>query len=157
MLMGIGFFSLSMISQLYMMAASSKLVSLLGKVTDDLTICGPSDTIDAVIKNFSQHFTPGAIKRDPGLSRFFGLNNFQPYDYSITTDCENNPNALETHPLTRVRRREIESKLDKVEPKTFASINSSVDLLDITVLPVYALFSSMFQHVACNGNVADLC
>lgn len=62
LLTDIGFSSVSMIPHLFMMTASSKLVLLVAEVVDDILICNPSNTVDAVINKINHHLTLGTIK-----------------------------------------------------------------------------------------------
>lgn len=139
------------------MELNGKLSVLLSKIVDDLLFCGPDHIVDESISRFKAHFTIGTVVRGHGTVRYFGINIIQHEDFTVTVNGDDELDALGAYSISRICRRNYLEPLNPPEVKSFASINSSVKWLGITVSPFCSLFSSLFQQLAPTGTVGDLC
>lgn len=60
-------------------------------------------------------------------------------------------------PITQVRHRELEARLNSLEMKAFMSINGAIRWLQIIAIPFCALFACTSQKCARKSTVDDLC
>lgn len=87
---------ISKLSALY--SDTSNLRPLLAKNFDDMLLCGPSGTIDAVISSIIVRFTFGTVTKGPGFIRFFGLKITQNKDHSIIVHADGKLMRIELFP-----------------------------------------------------------
>lgn len=78
-------------------------------------------------------------------------------DLGISINGSDKLDALDAHPMPRVRCRKVQSRLSNVELTEFMSVNSVVDWLRITSSLFCAPFSSMLQQCAATATLDDLC
>lgn len=138
------------------MMRNGEVVALLAKIVDDILISGELSLVDSIIEKINSRFTLGTVVHGPNRMRYFGLNIIQDEDYNITVDGDDKLNVLETYPLSRCRRKQVDENVNEIERKSFASINASVGWLGVTASPFCALFSSYMQQLAPKACVRHL-
>lgn len=122
-------------------------MSLLVRIVEDILLFGPDNQVGDVVGKIKARFTLGTISKGPVLLRFYGHNVTQHGGYSVTIDGDDKLDVLAAHCIRRVRRRDLESRLNDVKQKALASINGAVGWLGITALLFCATFLSFFNNM----------
>lgn len=133
------------------------IVALVAKIVFGFLVCEHRKVVDNVIRKLQKKFNFGTITHRPGLLRFFGLNIIQQDDFNINMDGNVKLQEIGARPITRMRHRELESRLNGFELKAVLSINTAIGWLRITASTFRAFFGSSFQERGADATVADLC
>lgn len=144
------------IPQLFYKIQDRKLVLLVGKIVDDLLMTGVQEQVSVFIKHFNSKFKFGSVTSGPGKLRFYGLDITQHDDYTSSIKGDEKLTALESVPLTRSRRREINEQMNEIEKSSFMSVNSSLNWLGITASPLCSFYASFLQQRLPLNTVANL-
>lgn len=144
------------IPQLFYMTVDGSTVSIVAKIIDDMILAGVEEHANNFIKKFNSRFKLGKIIHGPGRLRFYGLNAIQHEEYSCSIDGDDKLNVLEPYLLSRVRRKQTESRLTMVERSAFMSLNSSLGWLGISASPFCSFCSSYLQQKLTDGLVSAL-
>lgn len=74
------------------------------------------------------------------------MNKVHNEDLSCGINVDGKLSALETYPITRLRRREYELQLSAMEKSAFMSLTSLIGWLGIAASPFFAFYSSYLQQ-----------
>lgn len=151
-----GLETVPVIPQLFVRYRDGNVVLVVINIVDDLSFTGADADLKWFTEQFSKHFKLGEIQHGPGKLRFFGLSVIQEDDYTCSIHCDDKLNALESYPLTRIRRRHGEEKLNNIELSAFKSLNSSISWIGTTASPLCAFYSSYLQQRLPNCTLHDL-
>ena len=156
LLQDLGLVQIAVIPQLFYLIKDNKLSLLVAKIVDDLLVTGLPEVVRAFLQKFNMRYKLGTVAHGPGRLRFYGMNIVQEDDFSSYIDADDKLASLETFPLTRLRRREVDSPLTTVEKASFMSLNSSLGWLGIAASPFCAFYASFLQQKLPNATVAAL-
>jgi len=151
-----GFNQLVYVPQVFFAEDANNLTMLAVKVVDDILFAGIQSKVRNVIHEIKGSYSLGTVVYGPGTFLFFGLNISQDTDMSISVDADEKLNSYECYPISRLRRKEVESNLTALEMKSFSSVNSSLGWLGIAASPFCAFYSSYLQQQSSNPTVYNL-
>ena len=144
------------IPQLFYKMKNGKLILLAAKVVDDILLSGPKDEKKKFIENLKNYFKVGTIVHGPGNLLFYGLNVFQNENYNIQISSDEKLDSIAAYQLSRLRRKEIDHKLNVIELKAFNSVNGSIGAIGMTVSPYASFVASHLQQVSNGAKISDL-
>lgn len=156
LLRSLGFKQLRYIPQLFYIAEDEELKLIAVKIVDDVLFAGQLSFMRTKISEIEKRHELGTIMYGPGEFLFFGLTITQDDYYSTTIHGEEKLNMIESYPLSRTRRRQIDDKLNAVELKAFRSVNSKIGWLGLSASPFCSLYASYLQQRAPDPTVRDL-
>lgn len=110
-------------------------------IVDDIFSMVTKHVLRSFVLDFGQKVTLGERTLGPGRLGFFGHNIVQHEDFSCSIDGYGKLNALEPYPLSRLRRRQCEEKMNAIEENAFISINASIGWLGMTSSVLCAFYS----------------
>lgn len=144
----IGFQQLPYIPHLFYMSniCSGPVFVLATKVVDDILIAGDMSHVKAIVEKIDARFKLGTVVYGPGRFIYFGLTIVQHVDYSIVVNADDKLEALESYPLDRFRRRQIEEPLNEIELSAIRSLNGSIGWIGIVASPFCSFYSSLLQQ-----------
>lgn len=99
------------------------------KIVNDIKAAGDDECAEISILEFDKRFSLGTVLCGPGKMQFFEINCGQMYDWSVTTNAENKPDALNEYQITRHRKEEYDCQLNSIEKAFFASTNTSLGFI----------------------------
>lgn len=152
----IGFQQIPVVPQLFMLRRNGKLVVVLAKFVDDILLTGVPEIVKEVIERFNKRFKLGNTCHGPNAMRYFGLNINQDTNLDISIDGDDKLKRLQPYEISRVRRKNMNEKLNQIEAKAFASINASIGWLGVTASPFCAQVSSHLQQHAPNATIKEM-
>lgn len=152
----IGFLQCTHIPQLFYISEADQLNVLAVKIVDDMLLAGSIDSIKSVIAKVQARYELGTITIGPDSFIFNGLRVTQSEDLEITMHGDEKVEEIEPYPITRQRRKEINSVLTSFEMSSFRSVNGSLGWLGVAASPFYSFASSHLQQRSSNTTVNDL-
>ena len=156
LLLDLGMLRVTDIPQLFYAKSNGRLTILLAKIVDDILVTGEVAVFENVLRMFNEKFKFGTIVHGPGKLRYFGFNVIQYDDYTTVIDGDDKLSALEPPPLSRIRRKAVDDKLNEVEKSAFSSLNSCIGWLGTTVSPFCAASASRLQQCLPDVRVSDM-
>lgn len=155
-LRSLGFLQLVHVPQLFYMRRCEKRCLLAVKVVDDFLLAGEDVCTREVVKQVSKKYNVGTIVFGLGTFSFFGLNILQDTDGSICIRGDDKLDQLESHPISRLRRKESEEGLNAVELFAYGYLNGSLGFLGNAASPFCDFATSFLQQRRSNPLVKDL-
>lgn len=122
--------------QLFALRKKGELVLLACMMVDGILLTGTDNSLHNFIAAFNRIFKLGEIFYGPGTLRLYGMNIIQHDDYEITIHADDKIEALDPFPLSRIRGRQIDEHMNKLEKKFFMSANASNGWLGIIASPL---------------------
>lgn len=98
----------------------------------------------------------GTVVSGPGSFLYFGLQLTQDEDMNVTIHADNKIDAIECYPIDRLRRKQINETLNKVELHAFRSVNSTLGWIGNSASLFCALYASHLQQKSPEPIVKDL-
>ena len=138
----------SPIPQLFFKKEGGRLVLLVAKIVDDLKVAGEGNRAELFLEAFDKKFKFGNVNHGPGKLRFFGINTIQNTDHTIETDADDKMEAVVEYPFSRMRRKQFDQPLTKIEKSVFASTNSSLGWIGTAASPFCSFYASYLQQKA---------
>lgn len=142
----LGFLQLLYVPQVFYMRVSNSLINLAIKVVDDVLLCTTMTDVPRIIKKIQLKYELGAVFYGPGSFPFFGLQIYQVENFNVSVNGDTKMDAMSCYPITKVRRKEIESTLNEIEISSCRSINTNRGWLGQSVSPFCAFYSSYLQQ-----------
>lgn len=152
----LGFIQLIHVPQLFYRKISNRLQALAVKVVDDIIVVAESTDLTQFVTQISSKYKVGTVVRGPGSFSFFGLEITQDTDGMIQVSGDEKLLALRPHPISRLRRKEIDERLNAVESFSFGSMNGSLGFIGHTASPFCSFTTSYLQQRRSNPVVKDL-
>lgn len=112
--------------------------------------------MDKLLAAIDKKLKFGTVVHGPGKLRYFGFNITQHEDKTCVIDADDKLEKPESGFLTRLRRKDVDYKLNELEKITLMSINSSLGWLGTTVSPFCSAASSRLQQCLPDARVSAL-
>lgn len=106
----IGLSHISLVPQLFHLVEKGELVLLVAKSVDDLLIAGVPESTKKFLSRFNSRFSFRTVVSGPGILKFYGLTIEQHEDFSSSIHADDKLNSIECFPLSRIRRRQVDSQ-----------------------------------------------
>lgn len=119
---------------------------LLAKIVDDIIVAGKDEVTSKLIEDFNSIFELGSVVNGPGEMRFFGTNLVQHEDMSVNINADDKLASIFEYKLSRQSRKQMDSKTNELETKSFMSINSTLGWIGSSCSPLCSFYSSYLQQ-----------
>lgn len=113
--------------------------------------------VESILQQFDSKFKLGSVGCGPGVLKVYGMLIVQLEDFSSSIDADDKPEALESFPLCRVRRRQWDFSLTLAEKSPFMPVNFSMCWLGFAASPFFAFYFSHLHQKMPWVTVAALC
>ena len=77
---------------------------------------------------------------------YYGMNLIQNEDYTVSILANDKIQLIKPYPISIIRRRQCDEKVNEVELKSFTSINASIGWLGITASPLCSFYAGLLQQ-----------
>lgn len=151
LLLSLGLSCVTVVTQLFYLKSNGNLDLLVAKVVGDLLVTGVTSYVDDFLVNFNKKIQFGSIVRGSGIIKFYGITIVQNEDFSSSIHADDKLDSLECHPLSRIPRRQVDSKYTVVGKSSFMSVNSSLGWLGISALPLCLFYALHLQQMMPSG------
>lgn len=142
----IGLSHLPVITQLFYLSRNGTIVLLVIKNVDDLYMNGEDGEAQSFCQKLNNSFELGTNVRCAGIMKVYGLKIFQNDDYCTGIHVDEQFNAFECLPLSRIRRGQRYLSLNAIENSFFKSVNSPLGCHGIAASPLCAFYASYLQQ-----------
>ena len=156
LIQSLGLTQCPLVPQLFYKLSNGRLSLVVAKIVDDLMVTGEPGEVESFQSGFGKIFKLGTVCSGPGRLRFFGLSVIQAENYSTTVDGDDKLHALETHALTRNRRRQPDDPLNELEKSSFMSVNSSLCWLGMASSPLCSFYDSYLHQKLPSCSVSSI-
>lgn len=131
----IGFEHTALLRQRFFIRRKRSIVVLAAKMVDDILLCGLYKQVPAVLDPLNHRFTLATVVHGAVPPRFSGLNLIQHPEKSVVVDWEDKLEVIRVESIIRFLRREVDSPINAVHRRSFASVDVPIGWLGITVSP----------------------
>lgn len=98
------------------------------------------------IDAFGKRSELGTVTWCPGSIQFFGLSIVQDDDYAVSISADEKLKKLEPYPISPVRRKNADDKLNSIDFSSYKSLNSLVSWIGTTASILCAFYASFLQQ-----------
>lgn len=86
------------------------------------------------------------VVHGPSKLRYYCINIIQEDDYTVSIHADDIIQSIKSYPISRIRHKQCDEKMNELEFKSFLSINASVGWLGITESPLRSFCYSYLKQ-----------
>lgn len=129
---------------------------LAAKVVDDILATRFLPDLKAFVGRVSSKYELGNVVFSPGTFSFFGLTISHDDSGVVQIHGDEKLSALESYPLSRMRRKHIDDQLNAVERFSYISLNVSLGFIGTSPSPFCSFATSYLQQKRSDPLIKDL-